>query len=181
MIDDNPGVSAEWFSILPGLVPLLALSLGVGLIVSRPLGRILNVRRPVALAMILALGAIAGATLTPLGEISEAGGTGSCDFSKVWLELNQLRRVNDEFLNVLLFIPLGATIGVVPGRRPMSALIAAAIALPFMIETAQLLVPALGRGCESGDVVDNLTGLIIGLAIGAVAIFIGGRSWSSAT
>ena len=47
--------------------------------------------------------------------------------------------------------------------------VVAAIALPFAIEATQLLVPLLGRGCESADVVDNLIGLAIGLAIGLVA------------
>lgn len=47
-------------------------------------------------------------------------------------------------------------------------MLAAAVALPFVIEATQLLVPSLGRACESADVVDNLTGLVLGLAAGAV-------------
>jgi len=30
----------------------------------------------------------------------------------------------------------------------------------------QLLIPILDRGCQSADVVDNITGLLIGLVIG---------------
>ena len=45
----------------------------------------------------------------------------------------------------------------------------AAILLPIVIETIQAVVPALGRVCQSGDVVDNWTGLALGLAIGATA------------
>jgi len=44
-----------------------------------------------------------------------------------------------------------------------------AIALSFAIETTQLLVLWLDRACQSADVVDNLTGLAIGLAGGIVA------------
>jgi glycopeptide antibiotics resistance protein len=72
-----------------------------------------------------------------------------------------------------MFIPLGATIGLVPRSRRMAVVLIAAIALPFAIETAQLLLPVLDRACESADVVDNLTGLFIGLSGGVVAGRIG--------
>jgi hypothetical protein len=51
----------------------------------------------------------------------------------------------------------------------------AAIALPFAIETTQMVVPVIERGCQSADVFDNLTGLAVGLAIGTI-----GR-WLTAT
>ena len=38
----------------------------------------------------------------------------------------------------------------------------AAIALPFAIETVQFAVTPLVRACQSADVVDNLTGLLVG-------------------
>ncbi len=44
-----------------------------------------------------------------------------------------------------------------------------AIALPVAIETTQLVIPALERGCQSADVFDNLTGLVIGLVLGTLA------------
>ena len=61
-------------------------------------------------------------------------------------------------------------------RRPAMAsaektqppIVVAAIVLPFAIETTQQLVLWLDRACESADVVDNLTGLAIGLAGGVV-------------
>ena len=73
-----------------------------------------------------------------------------------------------------MFIPLGATIGLLPGSRRKAAIVIAAIALPFAIETTQLLAPALDRACESADVVDNLSGLAIGLVGGVVAGRLGG-------
>ena len=69
-------------------------------------------------------------------------------------------------LNVALFIPLGIAIGLVHVSRPWAALTFAAIALPFAIEAIQLVAPILDRGCQSADVVDNLTGLALGLLIG---------------
>jgi hypothetical protein len=83
-------------------------------------------------------------------------------------DINQLARS-------LFFIPLGLGIGLLGRRRLTGILLLAAIALPFMIETIQLLVPVIARGCQSSDVVDNLIGLSIGLAIGAVAGLLIGR------
>ena len=47
-------------------------------------------------------------------------------------------------------------------------MLAVALALPFAIEATQLVVIPLGRACQGADVIDNLTGLVIGLMAGAV-------------
>ena len=57
---------------------------------------------------------------------------------------------------------------------------AVAIASPFLIETTQLVLPILGRGCQSADVFDNLTGLLIGAVIGAGARILVGAAPSRA-
>ena len=77
-------------------------------------------------------------------------------------------------LNVLLFMPLGVSIAFMPRSRLKVAVLVAAIALPFAIETTQLLLPILDRGCQSADVIDNLTGLVLGLAGGSVAGLLAG-------
>jgi len=181
MTDPNPGISAEWFGILPWFVPAVALSFVIGLALSRALGRRLNVPPWVGVGMVCAVGVVLASTLTPLGPAARGGPSDMCDFSRVGIvELGKLGRVNDESLNVLLFIPIGLAIAAVPGWKPRVGLFVAAVALPVAIETIQLLVPILRRGCQSADVVDNLTGLIVGLGIGMVMTFIGGRSWTSA-
>jgi len=73
---------------------------------------------------------------------------------------------NDSLLNVVFFVPLGVVIGLAPRTTRKVALILAAGLLPFVIESTQLLVPALARSCESADVFDNLTGLAVGLVTG---------------
>ncbi|MCW2546248.1 MAG: hypothetical protein JWN96_708, partial [Mycobacterium sp.] len=74
--------------------------------------------------------------------------------------------LGDTSLNVILFVPLGLAIGLL-GRSPATArMLVAVLALPLAIEAIQSLLPMLGRGCQSGDVVDNLLGLGIGLALG---------------
>jgi hypothetical protein len=135
-------------------------------------GRALGVRRAVAVALIVSFGIIVSATLTPLGGVVDVGaaGTGSCDVTRSGLpRLGELLAISDTSLNVLLFVPLGVCIAFIPRSRTRVLVVVAAIALPFAIEATQLLVPLLGRGCESADVVDNLIGLAIGLAIGLVA------------
>jgi glycopeptide antibiotics resistance protein len=126
-----------------------------------------------AAALILSTGIILSATLTPLRWAIDVGATGSgiCDFSRVELApLTQLLRADEASLNVLLFMPLGVVTGMLPRSRWKAAILGVAIALPFVIETIQLLLPVLDRACESADVFDNLTGLVVGLAGGAVAL-----------
>jgi glycopeptide antibiotics resistance protein len=158
--------------MLPLFLPGVAISMVVGLVASGAVGRALGVRRAVAWVMVLSLGIVVAATLTPQADALEAGvrGPGYCDFSRIWLApWEQLLSVTDASLNVLLFIPLGAAIGLVPRSRRRAAIVVGAIALPFAIEITQSLAPWLDRGCESADVVDNLMGLALGLIAGVVA------------
>jgi hypothetical protein len=155
--------------VLPWLVPGIALSMAIALFACRPVGKLLATPQPVVWAILVAFGAIVSATLTPLRGALDVGAvaTATCDLSRIGpAPVAELLRVGDTSLNVALFIPLGIAIGLVPASRPRAALILASTALPFGIETIQLLAPILDRGCQSADVVDNLIGLAIGLAVG---------------
>jgi hypothetical protein len=156
---------------LPWLLPGVAIAFVVSVAVSGAVARAVGVRRLVAVALVLSLGAILAATLTPQWEALAYGARGpaSCDFSRVGLApVGRLLSADDSGGNILLFIPFGFAIGFLPRSRRKAAIVAAAIALPFAIETIQLLLPVLDRACESADVVDNLTGLVLGLAGRAV-------------
>ena len=158
--------------MLPWFLPGVVISIVVSIAASGALGRALGVRRAVAWVMVLSLGIITAATLTPQWEALAFGarGSSSCDLSRLGLApLRELLRLSDSGGNILMFIPLGATIGLVPRSRRKAAIVIAAIALPFGIETIQLLLPVLDRACESADVIDNLTGLAVGLAGGVAA------------
>ena len=158
--------------VLPWLLPGVAVWVAVALVAGGRVGRALGVRRAVAMALIVSLGIILSATLTPLRGALDFGtvGGGSCDFSRVgFAPLRDLLRFGDTSLNVLMFVPLGVSIGLLPRSRLKLAIVVAAIALPFAIEATQLVVLWLDRACESADVVDNLTGLAIGLGGGIVA------------
>jgi len=159
------------FSVLPWLPLGTAVAAVVGVIVSGPLGRWLGVRRTVAGALVLGLGMILAGTLTPKRSAIEDGTVGSatCDFSRIWLASPaDLIAFYDAGLNVVLFLPVGFAIALAPRSRRKAAVVIALTALPFAIEATQLLMPRLDRACESADVVDNLTGLAVGLAGGTV-------------
>jgi len=165
-----PNLEGAYRHLLPWFLPGLAVSILLALALAAPLARLLRVGRPLAGAIFVAFGIVVAATLTPLrGTFNFAAVGGTCDLSRIGLApLGALLHVDDTSLNIVLFVPLGITIGLVAALRPRIALLAVAIALPFLIETTQLLVPALERGCQSADVFDNLTGLGLGLLAGVV-------------
>jgi len=119
----------------------------------------------------MSAGVILAGTMSPLdaGRGLDPSHPGSCDLSRIGLApIEELLGPGDVLGNIVMFIPLGFAIALVPRSRRKAAVLAAAVALPFAIEATQLVVVSLGRACESADIVDNLTGLVIGLAAGAV-------------
>jgi len=144
-------------------------SVAAGVAAGGYVGRLLGARPILGRAIVISLGIVLAATLTPQREAIESGAlsTGNCDLSRVGLApLARLRTLNDVSVNVLLFVPLGTAIGLVPSSRRKIAVVMVAVALPFAIELTQLLGPVLDRACQSADVVDNLSGLVLGLAVG---------------
>lgn len=155
-------------TVLPWFLPGVAVSLVIGILVARPVAGWLRTSWLLALLFVVSLGTAIAATLPPDsdGLVAQAGGI-TCDLERMWpASPRTYLRLNDVSLNVLLFVPFGITVGMLPRSRRTRLVVLGAIALPFVIEATQSLVPVLGRGCESADVVDNLTGLVIGLALG---------------
>jgi hypothetical protein len=157
---------------VPYFLPFLALSLVFGLLVARRLGERLSTRPSVAFLLVASLGLVIAATLMPAAGASsgERVAAGWCDLSRIgFAPLGTLVRLNSVSLNVLLFVPLGLAIGLLPRTRARSYLIVGGFALPVVVEATQSLVTVLGRGCESADVFDNAMGLAIGLGMGLSA------------
>jgi hypothetical protein len=148
-------------------LPGLGASLVVAFILGGAVRRTLGAGPLLSWALIVSLGLILSATITPTQEaIQGRAGMAGCDLFRVGLaRLHEVLEFGDTGLNVL-FVPLGAAIGLLPRSRRKAAIVVAAFALPFAIERVQLLAPLLHRGCQSADVIDNLTGLAIGLAGG---------------
>jgi glycopeptide antibiotics resistance protein len=116
------------------------------------------------------VGAILAATIPPdAGSDLVSAGSGRCDVDGAWLApLGRYLRPSEDSLNVLLFVPLGIALGLLPRSRRTTVLIVATFALTLAIEATQSFVPAIRRGCEISDVVNNTLGLIVGLVVGAV-------------
>lgn len=161
----------EWVAQLPWLIPGCLLALVVSTLASGRVARWLGCGPALAWLLIMSVGVIVAGTLTPLavGSALERSHPGSCDLSRIGPpSLVQLLGPGDALGNILMFVPLGFLIAVLPRSRRKAAVLVCAAALPLVIEVTQLLVIPLGRACESADVVDNLTGLVIGLAAGTV-------------
>ena len=154
---------------LPWLIPGSLVALVAGILASGPLVSWLRVHRIVAALLLFSLGVILAGTLTPLAadEVIPPELRDTCDLSRTTLATPvDLATRDDVLLNILLFMPFGFAVGAIPWSWRKAGVILAAIALPFAIEGLQLVVLSLGRGCQSADVVDNLTGLVIGLFAG---------------
>ena len=170
------GANDGWyFSVLPWLVPGVALALVVSIVATGRLARWFSVPRVVAWVLIISTGVILAATMTPLGleYKPEPQSARSCDFSRIGpADIADLIRPTDALGNILMFIPLGFAIALAARSSRKAAVLAGAFALPFLIEATQLVVTPLGRGCQSADVTDNLTGLVLGLTVGTVVAWL---------
>lgn len=167
---------------LPWFLPGLAVSVVVGYLVRHRAARVLGASPLLGWAVVVSVGIVASATLTPLHEAAFEGGaqTTGCDFSRVGLaSFEDIRDLGDTFLNILLFIPLGATLALLPRSGRKAWLMVAALALPLVIETTQLIATPLDRACQSADIVDNVSGLLIGFVVGSVAGYLLSRTSSS--
>ncbi|WP_440312618.1 VanZ family protein [Leucobacter chromiireducens] len=86
-------------------------------------------------------------------------------------------RAVEPFANVVLFVPI-AFLGALFIRRPLTVALLGSLA-SALIETAQAILPALGRSCSTNDWLANSIGALIGalLAWGALALR---RRWDRA-
>ena len=158
-----------WF--VPGVGVALVVAIVAGSVVGRAFGE----SRGVGFSIVLSLGVIAAATLTPSRDALLFGATGSgrCDLAAIGLPaLHDFRTLNDISLNVALFLPLGLTIGATGPSRRSLVLLVAGMALPVAIEAIQLLATALDRSCQAVDVIDNETGLLVGFGLALAVVLI---------
>jgi VanZ like family len=151
----------------PWMWPALALATSASLVAFRPLALLLRAPRPVVFLLLLSLGGIVALTLTPGEDAFSPYLVAECVVRIVRpIGFERVMNLGERGLNVVLFIPLGASLAALPRSRTKLGLIAVALVLPFVIEGLQYVVPALGRSCSTVDVIDNLTGLLVGLVIG---------------
>jgi hypothetical protein len=162
---------------VPLFLPGVVVSILLAAFAARPMARWLQCSSLVAFLLVASTGFIVSATLTPLAGVFDDGtvSSGTCDMQRVgWAPLATYLRPNETSLNVLLFVPLGLALGLMPVSRRARGLIVLGLLSPFAVEGIQLFVPMLGRGCQAADIVDNLTGVVIGMVVGRL-LAIGGR------
>lgn len=75
-------------------------------------------------------------------------------------------------LNTVLFVPPGALLVVAAARRPRQAVVVVPVGLAFLaaysagIELVQLEAARIDRACDLTDIVDNVSGAAVGVALG---------------
>ena len=141
-------------------------------------------RLAVTLERVLLGGAVAFATavtMSPPG-VTDKGVLApdrSCAIHTVHLGLAAVTADDQRILNVLLLVPVGLFTALVASRLSRSlgwtvALVSAA--LPFAYEAGQQVFRGLQRACDTTDLADNLTGVLLGLAAGVLLV---GLRWAA--
>lgn len=150
---------------LPVVVVVAAGAAVGGVLFARATG----VPKALEVFVVIALGVVVAATLTPQAPAFDGvRSSGTCDMTRLGpADLRAYLRAGEAIGNVLLFIPLGIVLGLLPPSRTRTRLLALATSLPFFVEGVQMALPALDRACQGADIVDNLIGLAAGLAVGA--------------
>lgn len=87
-------------------------------------------------------------------------------------------------LNVAVFVPSGALLVVAAARWPRSAVVLVPIGLALLaaysvgIEWTQLELARIDRACDVTDIIDNVTGAVLGVLVGVV-LAVALRPWRS--
>jgi len=160
---------AEYLADFALFWPGVAISIAISLTLAGRVARRIGAARPTGALLVFSIGLIASATLTPSREALRFGlvGSGMCDLSRMgFAQIHDLLELDDPGFNVLLFIPLGMAIGLIPRSAIRLGLAVSALLLSPAIELVQLVVTPLDRACQSSDVFDNVTGLVVGLVLG---------------
>lgn len=151
--------------------PSVAVAVLVSWMVAPAVARILRTERWLAWLLVFSVGFILAATATPIRapvgidiEIQRA-----CDLTRrSFATLPEVTAWSDVVVNIGVYIPVGVAVALLPISVRSGVAVLGVIALPAAVEGLQFLAPLLARGCQSADVVDGLTGLMIGLGVGLI-------------
>ncbi len=105
-------------------------------------------------------------TLTPSGD---SGGSRWCGLDS-WrlVRPSQVLSLGHDALNVWVFVLWGVSVVLLPRSQAVIGAVVILL-LPPIIELIQYALPALGRSCQSDDLVHNWTGALVGLLVAATA------------
>ncbi|MCZ4120228.1 VanZ family protein [Streptomyces sp. H39-S7] len=107
------------------------------------------------------LTAVACLTLWP----SRGGHLAQCTVNR---DLAEPFLTEQGLLNLAMFVPIGV-FGVLATRQPLAVALGAPL-LSVTIEVLQASVPFIARGCDSGDLVTNTTGALVGVLVTCLAL-----------
>lgn len=156
-----------YFAETPWAFPGLVLVIILAGIFAKPLSSRIGGVPAVLALLIFGLAAPLPITLTPSHTALEYGveAARTCHTSPEHA-VSWLLATPTGWLNIFMFIPLGAAAALMPRARHTALLIAIGLAYPLAIETIQYAThPWLGRSCDVTDVLHNWLGLIAGLLI----------------
>jgi hypothetical protein len=154
----------EIVAAIPWFWPVTAATVGAATVFSSQVAMSFGSTRLHAFVLLVSVGGIVALTLTPAGDV----GGHACRLPSSWpISLDDFAPPTDRGLNVVLFIPLGIALGLMPRSTVKAEAVFLAALSPLLIELTQSIA-GLGRTCEATDVVDNLTGLAVGYLIAGV-------------
>ena len=140
----------------------------VAFVVVGPLLALLLARRRRVTAGLLAASVLAVLLLTLLPDGEPRAGIG-CAVQLPYLSIDSV----ESLANVLLLAPTALLLATLL-RRPVVGVVAA-VALSAAIEGVQALVPAIGRACDTSDLLTNALGALLGGVLAFVAMRLAGR------
>jgi glycopeptide antibiotics resistance protein len=159
--------------VLPWAIPVLAVFGILAVLGARSLARLLDSPWWVGVLLVMSIGSVVAITLTQQ-DVDASLRAQATDPSLVLIATPLLRppwqwwSPSDRLLNIVLFMPLGFAVWMVRRRSLRRWLVAAAVALPLMVEGSQFAVTWLRRDPQWQDVLDNAIGVGLGMAIGAL-------------
>ncbi len=103
----------------------------------------------------------------------------SCAIHSVSLGWSAVAADDQRVLNVALLVPAGLFAAVVASRLPRwraLAVVVGAAMLPLAFEGGQQVFRGLHRACDTTDLADNLTGLLLGLLASTLVVALRSRT-----
>ena len=150
-------------STVLALVPWLAFSVLIGVVVAGPFVGVWLAGRPRTTGALLGLAVLTvmGLTLYPDGAPYPSI---TCNPGLPYLAPT----AGESTANILLFVPVSFLAGVL-WRRPVAAVLGA-VALSGAVEAIQALVVVIGRACDTSDWITNTIGAVVGAVLAASAL-----------
>ena len=141
---------------------------------------VLRTERLTAWFLLFSIGLVLAAVATPIRPPVglDLAIQRPCDLGRRWFAtFPEITALTDVTMNIGIYLPAGVAIAMLPISRRSAVAVAGVIALPAFVEALHYGVPVLGRGCQSADAIDSLTGLAIGLLAGG-AVRLVRRAWA---